>query len=67
LIIKNIIFFLEINQSTDIRDYSLDDLVIYELSLVGNEDKEQHSKIYGSNKGYCINSSCKFKGLRCKK
>jgi len=52
------------NQSTDISDYTLDELIFYELSLEGIENREQHSIIYGSNSGYCLNNSCKFKNIR---
>jgi len=57
---------IEFNQSTNIADYNLDDLILYNISLIGLEEKEQHSKIFGSYNGYCLNSSCKFKNLRRK-
>lgn len=52
------------NQSTDISDYTLDELIFYELSLEGIEKREQHSIIYGPNSGYCLNNNCKFKNIR---
>ncbi|OUM60997.1 hypothetical protein PIROE2DRAFT_13113 [Piromyces sp. E2] len=50
--------------SEGINDALLDDLIIYELSLINVENKFLPTKIYGSYQGYCLNSSCKIKDLR---
>ncbi|ORX59204.1 hypothetical protein BCR36DRAFT_343055 [Piromyces finnis] len=50
--------------SNDINDYEIKDLLFYEISFYGKEDETLRSKIYGSNRSYCLNNSCKFKNLR---
>ncbi|OUM60996.1 hypothetical protein PIROE2DRAFT_13112 [Piromyces sp. E2] len=50
--------------SEGINDALLDDLIIYELTLINVENKFLPTKIYGSYQGYCLNSSCKIKDLR---
>jgi len=52
--------------SDGINGALLEDLIIYELSLINVENEFLPTKIYGSQKGYCINSECKIKDLRCK-
>ncbi|KAG4090592.1 hypothetical protein H8356DRAFT_1279541 [Neocallimastix lanati (nom. inval.)] len=50
--------------NTNINNSNIKDLVFYELSLVGKNDKTAPTKIFGHYKGYCRNSSCLFKDIR---
>jgi len=45
---------------------TLEEMVLYEISLKGKNDPTLNSKVYGSHKGHCLNNICKFKNLRCK-
>ncbi|ORX56629.1 hypothetical protein BCR36DRAFT_345958 [Piromyces finnis] len=49
---------------SSINELKLDNLIFYEISLIGVRDKSIRTKVTGSYKGFCINNQCKFKDLR---